>query len=951
MFTRVDSRPSRSIDSTHTSRLHSAGLLSLVQCSCIAAAAYWLWLYPALSGWSLLPLAVSLLPHLVVSKVVATPGVHIRRLPLSLDQFRQSKGARRLFLALFCVVPMVLGIWGVIALPLAVFLAVVSFGLLYTLDRINWSASVTPCHTLHAAMLLSSAFTAVFAGGLLLAWPHIVVHLDLAPEGVVEAAATVERSATALADALVIGRAPPEIAGSAAAFETRSGSAAISAATGNRLLLLWTPEHLHALLFLLLLGGSVIRSMVVTTHSLRLSVVYDIGSAAASCCVYWLGMRSDILTEAMPQSPWLVRGWTACLAVASWFLIRAWLETLGSAPAREANVVHESHGRRMLARYALAIGCIAGIGAVSLLEDPGTVKKGRIMIDERHSDWEKADLPMVSDVYGVKTVYNYGFLREILQKHYPVVATNNALLTPTLLEGCDVLILKTPTSPYTDAEVDAVSEFVGKGGGLWLIGDHTNIFGMNTYLNQIGDRWGVHFNADAVSPVPHYYQQRIRVPNVKAYHECGNREHENLRSLPCLNHPIIGRRIPFTTVLTSCSVSAPLGCGHISVSQGTYADSALFGNNTFFGNLEHDVDEPYGCILQNVSVTAGKGRVATWSDSTLFSNFSMCMSGVPDLVLGYVNWLNRSNTSWPPARRLAIGLLCVILGIVTIGWRDDRRSMLLVTAHGCLGLAAMLPFIDLTNSRMYQIGAIDKGFRTIGFDQEVSCLDLPNKDHVHNDDTKAFETFYVMAQRMHFMPRSSDSLDSLIDSDAIVMINPRRKLGASTAASLQNKIRDGGVLFLMVGQAGGPIPAARTRIANANVILSQLGVAERFKLHPSVEETDFHGSLIHPSVFTDAEAMARVTSVPTSTVVLKDSKNNPVIVLSRLGSGWVVVCSASEMFSNANMGEPGAVPSSKQRILIEAVLSLFEQVIPWKQDEALLRAEWDRLLQDQDRRH
>src|SRR5690349_6103772 len=73
MFTHVDSRPSCLIDSMHTGRLSSVGLLSLFQCGCIAAAAYWLWLYSALGGWSLLPLAMSLLPHLAVSKAVAAP--------------------------------------------------------------------------------------------------------------------------------------------------------------------------------------------------------------------------------------------------------------------------------------------------------------------------------------------------------------------------------------------------------------------------------------------------------------------------------------------------------------------------------------------------------------------------------------------------------------------------------------------------------------------------------------------------------------------------------------------------------------------------------------------------------------------------------------------------------------------------------------------------------------
>ena len=42
------------------------------------------------------------------------------------------------------------------------------------------------------------------------------------------------------------------------------------------------------------------------------------------------------------------------------------------------------------------------------------------------------------------------------------------------LAKCDVLVIKTPTQRYSPAEVDAVVRFVERGGGLLLIGDHTN---------------------------------------------------------------------------------------------------------------------------------------------------------------------------------------------------------------------------------------------------------------------------------------------------------------------------------------------------------------------------------------------------------------------------------------------------------------------------------------------
>ncbi len=48
-----------------------------------------------------------------------------------------------------------------------------------------------------------------------------------------------------------------------------------------------------------------------------------------------------------------------------------------------------------------------------------------------------------------------------------------------------MLIIKTPTARYSADEVTAIVNYVQHGGSLLLIGDHTNVFNMNTYLNDI----------------------------------------------------------------------------------------------------------------------------------------------------------------------------------------------------------------------------------------------------------------------------------------------------------------------------------------------------------------------------------------------------------------------------------------------------------------------------------
>src|SRR6185369_4979928 len=97
---------------------------------------------------------------------------------------------------------------------------------------------------------------------------------------------------------------------------------------------------------------------------------------------------------------------------------------------------------------------------------------------------------------GQDTTYNYASLFAYLGHHYDV-SRNNGMLSDVALQNVDVLLLKVPTTRYSDQEVEAVCKWTRRGGGLMLVGDHTNVFGSSEYLNEISSRFGITFNYDA----------------------------------------------------------------------------------------------------------------------------------------------------------------------------------------------------------------------------------------------------------------------------------------------------------------------------------------------------------------------------------------------------------------------------------------------------------------------
>ncbi|MGW8256211.1 MAG: hypothetical protein ACWGMZ_01875 [Thermoguttaceae bacterium] len=111
---------------------------------------------------------------------------------------------------------------------------------------------------------------------------------------------------------------------------------------------------------------------------------------------------------------------------------------------------------------------------------------GRVKFVERHSTWEPTTRPYDTTWYGEISGYNYAAIYDYLGQYYQMSRLlEKDKIDEGTLEDCDVLVIKTPTTRYAPEEVKAVQRFVRRGGGLLLIGDHTNIMRTSTIMNDI----------------------------------------------------------------------------------------------------------------------------------------------------------------------------------------------------------------------------------------------------------------------------------------------------------------------------------------------------------------------------------------------------------------------------------------------------------------------------------
>ena len=82
--------------------------------------------------------------------------------------------------------------------------------------------------------------------------------------------------------------------------------------------------------------------------------------------------------------------------------------------------------------------------------------------------------------------YNYAAAYQYLSQYYEMSCLNEEdAIDEKTLSACDVLVIKIPRFRFTPEEVEAVVHFVEAGGGLLLIGDHTNLESSAAHMNDI----------------------------------------------------------------------------------------------------------------------------------------------------------------------------------------------------------------------------------------------------------------------------------------------------------------------------------------------------------------------------------------------------------------------------------------------------------------------------------
>ncbi len=536
--------------------------------------------------------------------------------------------------------------------------------------------------------------------------------------------------------------------------------------------------------------------------------------------------------------------------------------------------------------FATGAAILAGL----TFRDPGTPKSGRIMINEHGSDWEWTTDTLNTETYSEITTYNYYCLARYLEYYYDL-HTNDEPLSPAVLQNLDVLILKIPTEPYSPAEIQAVVDYVRQGGSLWVIGDHTNVFGSSSFFNPLLRRFG--YSLKYVST------HDMKSGNLSLYEKPKRFAHPSVINLPTY------------LFATSCSMTAPWTADAAILGYGLRADHLDYSQKNFFADrTRNQFNIEFGLMLQQAAGKYGKGRILVTTDSTPFSNFFIFIKGKPELALGTMNWLNRSpKLAWLNPFLLILGLAGLVIIVVLRFWSGA------LLAGVILGMALAGFITDGAARRAYPLPKPDRPVPWINFEREHSSYFLPVLRLVKDGDPD-YLTFYVWTQRVGAVPREMDDFDQTISgTDPVVMIDPATALDAQETANLRSYLERGGRLLV--------INSVQNRSDAAARLLEAYGIRLTTQESPS----DTLHALTLEGRFFPLAVKGKFASLSGGEIFFQSNQGEAIGVTKTVGQGKIWALSCGHLFRNTSMGQTSMVPDDGMRALFEVEFRVIRQML------------------------
>lgn len=538
--------------------------------------------------------------------------------------------------------------------------------------------------------------------------------------------------------------------------------------------------------------------------------------------------------------------------------------------------VDEDEGRGTPSRAGLVV---AGTSCVFIFATGTALMLGPETLEGRNSGrsilvYEKGYLDWKAAVYGRYGPFSggmFGLMPRYLElEGYEMAKSDAEELTADNLRGHSTLVLINAGTEYkrfSHPEQKTIWDFVSQGGSLLVLGDHTDVFGIQANYNSLLERVGIRFEFDSAYPCQEGWsgcsvlQSHPLSAGLEKGEECG---------------------VAIGASLTIRPPAFPVLVGRYAFSDEGYRQNVM---GSFLGNYKYEEAEPAGDMVLVAAAYYGRGKVLVFGDTSSFQNGGW-FSGLQPFNHNVFKWLTSRTREpfgyhWPSA---IAALLCFALGAAYLSGSWGFRNFLIPVAL----LAGVACGEAISDSRVH--------WRPLR--GQVALFDYAHMPRTSTDAARftGIGGLIVNLERLGYLPLMADEIDkaTLSECQVLATIAPVRPYNRREVRHLLSFMQSGGVIVAACGyhDQGGLEP-----------LLEEVGLAlENIPLGSVPYRRSSAGGEPEPGFVDCYPIRSRSESTGQGEVVaLYRFGDHVLAVYRRWGSGGLLFVGDSRFFLSGNL--------------------------------------------------
>lgn len=220
-------------------------------------------------------------------------------------------------------------------------------------------------------------------------------------------------------------------------------------------------------------------------------------------------------------------------------------------------------------------------------------------------------------------------------------------VTTDVLQDIDIFVIININKSLLPDEKQVIWKFVEKGGSLLVLGDHTNVGGIQEPLNDLLKPVEINFRFDSALPLDSKFNW--------------------ITCYQLLYHPITYNIKNFDEIQISVGASLNSSINSIPLVIGRYGFSDkgdLLNEISYLGDYKYNPGEQVGDIILAVTTYYGQGKVVVFGDTSTFQNSALPYSY--SFIYNIIYWLNNRQTSTIIFLKIGISLLLLIAAFIFV---------------------------------------------------------------------------------------------------------------------------------------------------------------------------------------------------------------------------------------------------------------------------------------------